>query len=153
MVEEFPVPAGSRPHDVAPTIDGGVWYTAQRRKALGYLDPETGETRHILLGDGSAPHGVIVGEDGTPWITDGGLNAIISVNPSNDEIRIYPLPDGSANANLNTAAFDGDGVLWFTGQDGIHGRLDPAVGDVEVFAAPRGRWPWRIRAQQSTHPF
>lgn len=144
VLEEFPVPAGSRPHDVAPAIDGGVWYTAQRQEALGHLDPDTGETRHVFLGEGSAPHGVIVDDEGTPWITDGGLNAIVSVNPSNDEVRIYPLPAGSATANLNTAAFDGDGVLWFTGQNGVYGRLDPRVGDVEVFAAPRGRGPYGI---------
>ena len=29
-VQEYPVPAGSRPHDVAPAVDGrSVWYTAQ----------------------------------------------------------------------------------------------------------------------------
>ena len=28
-LREFPVPPGSRPHDVAPAEDGGVWYTAQ----------------------------------------------------------------------------------------------------------------------------
>jgi virginiamycin B lyase len=28
-VREYPVPAGSHPHDVAPARDGGVWYTAQ----------------------------------------------------------------------------------------------------------------------------
>jgi virginiamycin B lyase len=45
---------------------------------------------------------------------------------------------------LNTASFDGNGVLWFTGQSGIYGRLDPAVGQVEVFEAPRGRGPYGI---------
>jgi virginiamycin B lyase len=54
------------------------------------------------------------------------------------------LPEGSGNANLNTAAFDRDGVLWFTGQNGVYGRLDPAVGQVEVFEAPRGRGPYGI---------
>ena len=29
-IAEFPVPRGSGPHDVAPAVDGGVWYTAQR---------------------------------------------------------------------------------------------------------------------------
>ena len=33
---------------------------------LGQLDPETGKTHHISLGQGSAPHGVIVGPDGAP---------------------------------------------------------------------------------------
>src|SRR5690606_21856439 len=79
-MEAFPVPAGARPHDVAPAEDGGVWYTAQRQGALGYLDPTTGETTHIPLGGGSAPHGVIVGPDGHAWVTDGGLNAIVRVD-------------------------------------------------------------------------
>jgi virginiamycin B lyase len=57
------------------TPDGGIWYTAQRKGALGYLDPSYGKTELIPLGEGSAPHGVIVGPDGAPWITDGGLNA------------------------------------------------------------------------------
>ena len=52
VLQEFPVPAGARPHDVAPAPDGSVWYTAQRQEALGRLDPQTGETRHIFLGDG-----------------------------------------------------------------------------------------------------
>ena len=145
-VVSFPVPAGSRPHDVAPALDGGIWYTAQRAEALGYLDPETGETRHIPLGAGSAPHGVIVDNDGLAWITDGGLNAIVSVDPADDTVTVYPLPAGSAYANLNTAVFDGDGVLWFTGQEGIHGRLDPSVGEVQVFDSPRGRGPYGITA-------
>jgi virginiamycin B lyase len=49
-IEAFPVPAGSRPHDVAPALDGGVWYTAQSIGELGWLDPETGETNHVPLG-------------------------------------------------------------------------------------------------------
>ena len=117
-LQEYAVPAGSRPHDVAPAIDGGVWYTAQRQGALGHLDPATGATRHIRLGTGSAPHGVIVGPDGAPWITDGGLNAIVRVDPATEEVQVYPLPQGSANANLNTATFDLAGVIWFTGQNG-----------------------------------
>src|SRR5881296_2490945 len=74
VLREFPVPAGSHPHDVAPAADGGVWYTAQAAGRLGRLDPATGRTVEIELGEESAPHGVIVGPDGAPWITDGGLN-------------------------------------------------------------------------------
>lgn len=143
-ITEFPVPPGTHPHDVAPAVDGGVWYTAQRSGELGYLDPETGETRHIPLGAGSAPHGVIVGPDGAPWITDGGLNAIVRVDPETEEVEVFPLPAIARNANLNTAAFDGDGILWFTGQSGFYGRLDPATGELEAFNAPRGRGPYGI---------
>jgi len=138
----YPVPAGSRPHDVAPAADGGVWYTAQGSGELGWLDPTTGETRHIPLGPASRPHGVIVGADGTPWITDGGLNAIVAVDPATDEVTSYPLPDDRPDANLNTATFDGAGRLWFTGQNGIYGVLEPATGAMQVFDAPRGQGPY-----------
>jgi virginiamycin B lyase len=145
-VATFPLPAGSGPHDVAPAVDGGVWYTAQDSGKLGWLDPASGEVREVPLGIGSRPHGVIVGPDGAPWITDGGLNAIVRVDPESNEVDIYPLPPSAPDANLNTAAFDGDGVLWFTGQAGWYGRLDPDAGTVEVFAAPRGLGPYGITA-------
>jgi virginiamycin B lyase len=148
-VREFPVPKGSHPHDVAPAPDGSVWYTAQAAGALGRLNPATGETQHIFLGEGSAPHGVIVGPDGAPWVTDSGLNAIVRVDPGNDSVKVYPLPAGRRNANLNTAAFDSQGTLWFTGQSGVYGRLVPGNGEMEVFDAPRGRGPYGIAATPS----
>ncbi len=147
VMQRYAVPPGAHPHDVAPdSASEIVWYTAQHQEALGLLDPDTGETRHIHLGDGSSPHGVIVGPDGAPWITDGGLNAIVRVDPQTEEVEVFPLPDSSPRANLNTAVFDSKGILWFTGQAGIYGRLDPQVGEVEVFEAPRGRGPYGITA-------
>ena len=143
-LQEYPVPRGSRPHDVAPAPDGTVWYTAQATGELGRLDPVSGETHHIKLGAGSAPHGVIVGPDGAPWVTDGGLNAIVRFDPLTEEVRVYSLPSGRQGANLNTAAFDLRGSLWFTGQNGVYGRLSPATGALSVFDAPRGRGPYGI---------
>ncbi|MEW6406426.1 MAG: lyase [Chloroflexota bacterium] len=135
-MREYPVPAGSHPHDVAPAVDGTIWYTAQGAGALGNLDPVTGETHHIDLGPGSAPHGVIVGPDGAPWITDSGLNAIVRVDPETEEVQVFSLP--GEYANLNTAVFGKDGILWFTGQSGFYGRLDPATGAMDVYSAPPG---------------
>jgi virginiamycin B lyase len=98
------------------------------------------------LGDGSAPHGVIVGPDGAPWITDGGLNAIVRVDPRTSAVRVFRLPGSRGYANLNTAAFDRDGVLWFTGQSGIYGSLQPRTGRLRVYSAPRGAGPYGITA-------
>lgn len=143
-IESFAVPEGARPHDVAPAPDGRVWYTAQRQSALGRLDPQTGGTIQVPLGDGSKPHGVIVGPDGLAWVTDGGLNAIVSVHPDTLAVTVYPLPADRGGANLNTASFGGDGRLWFTGQAGIYGSLDPETGAMRVFDAPRGYGPYGI---------
>lgn len=145
-LKAFPLPTGSRPHDVAPALDGGVWYTAQGSGALGWLDPETGQTRHIPLGSASRSHGVIVGPDGAPWVTDSGLNAIVRVDPENLTVDVFPLPPDRPNANLNTATFDNNGVLWFTGQNAVYGRLNPISGEMTVFDAPGGRGPYGIAA-------
>ncbi len=146
QVQVFDLPAGAHPHDVAPAPDGRVWYTAQAQGALGILDPATGDLEQVPLGDGSAPHGVIAGPDGKAWITDGGQNAIVSYDPGSRKVAVFPLPEDSGYANLNTAAFDGRGILWFTGQSGIYGRLDPASGEMQVFDAPKGRGPYGITA-------
>jgi virginiamycin B lyase len=122
--------------------DGPVYFTAQMTGRLGILDPVTRRVMVIPLGAGSAPHGVIVGPDGAPWITDGGLNAIVRVDPVTHAVSRWPLPASAANANLNTATFDREGRLWFTGQSGYYGRLDPASGDMQVWRAPGGTGPY-----------
>jgi virginiamycin B lyase len=144
IIKEYLVPPGSHPHDVAPASNGSVWYTAQNLGELGLLDPVSGKTQHIALGQGSAPHGVIVGPDDAPWITDGGLNAIVRVDPNTKNVTTYQIPERFGNVNLNTATFDNRGILWFTGQEGIYGRLDPSTGNMAVYNAPRGQGPYGI---------
>jgi virginiamycin B lyase len=142
--DTFAVPAGSAPHDVATAPGSDVWYTAQARGAVGRLNPRSGKADWIALGNGSAPHGVIMGPDHAAWITDGGLNAIVRIDPNTLAVTRFSLPEDRKNANLNTAVFDKHGHLWFTGQNGIYGELDPASGRMRVFDAPRGRGPYGI---------
>lgn len=149
QVSYFEVPHGAHPHDVAPAPDGTVWYTAQSQGAIGVLDPKTGHTKQFSLGPDSAPHGVIVGPDRAAWVTDGGQNAIARVDEATKAVKLYPLPKNFPDANLNTATFDRKGVLWFTGQNGIYGRLDPATGKVDVWKAPKGVGPYGITTTPS----
>ncbi len=145
----YQLPPGTGPHDVAPAPDGTVWYTGQRKGVLGCLDPKTGKTEEISLGPGASPHGVIIGRDGAAWVTEGGQNAIARVDPATKAVKLFPLPKEFPDANLNTATFDKNGVLWFTGQTGVYGRLDPAKGKVEAWAAPKGRGPYGITTTPS----
>lgn len=140
---EYPVKRGSGPHDVAPAPDGTVWYTGQRNGTLGRLDPTTGTFDEIALGSGSSPHGVIVASDGGAWVTDSGRDEIQRVDPKSGDIQRFPLP-GKPGANLNTAAFDGRGNLWYTGQNGWYGSVDPRSAKVDLYSAPRGRGPYGI---------
>lgn len=149
-VKYYDVPRGAHPHDVVadPRPDGPVWYTAQHQGALGRLDPKSGRVEQIPLGEGSRPHGVIIGPDRGLWITDSGLNAIVRVDPQTRAVKRFPLPIED-NANLNTGTFDKAGRLWFTGQAGYHGRVDPKTGKVDVWESPRGRGPYGITTTPS----
>jgi len=59
------------------------------------------------------------------------------------------LSNIASGANLNTAAFDGKGRIWFTGQTGIYGRLDPATGKMDVWDGPKGVGPYGITSTPS----
>jgi virginiamycin B lyase len=136
-VSYFPVQPGSLAHDVAPAPDGTVYYSGQGRGNLGRLDPATGKYDIIPLGQGSAPHGVIVAPDGAIWATDGGQNANVRYDPKTGQLAKYPLPAEFPRANLNTAVFDRAGVYWYTGQSGVHGRVDPRTGENRTWKSPR----------------
>jgi virginiamycin B lyase len=136
-VSYFPVKQGSGPHDVAPGLDGVVWYSGQRSGVLGRVDPKTGKDENISIGSGSSPHGVIVGPDGSPWLTDGGLNANVRYDLKTKKFEYFTLPPHLPNANLNTGVFDKDGIYWFTGQSGVHGYVNPKTGKHESWKSPR----------------
>jgi virginiamycin B lyase len=136
-VNYFPVTSNSRPHDVAPAPDGSVYYTGQVKGYLGRLDPKTGKDENIPIGSGSAPHGVVVAPDGAAWITDGGLNANARFDPKTRKFDYFMLPPHLPAANLNTGVFDKDGVYWFTGQNGVHGYVNPKTGKHESWKSPR----------------
>jgi virginiamycin B lyase len=136
-VSYFPVTPNAGAHDVAPAPDGSVYYTGQAKGFLGRLDPKTGKDENIPIGSGSAPHGVVVGPDGAAWITDGGLNANVHFDPKTRKFDYFMLPPQLPAANLNTGVFDKDGIYWFTGQNGVHGRVDPKTGKVDTWKSPR----------------
>ena len=136
------------PHDIWPAGDGTVWYTGQFRGFLGRLVTASGAFCEIPLGAGSAPHGVIAGPDGDAWVTDMGRNSIIRVDRETEAITEYPVPP-PFNVAPHTAAWDGAGLLWFTGIEGYVGRVDPSkppAQAVTVWPAPRGGGPYGIDA-------
>jgi virginiamycin B lyase len=137
---------GDFPHDVAASPTGEVWYAGQRAGVAGRLDATTGHIDRIALGKDAAPQGVIVGPDAAPWFTDGGRNAIVRLDPTTRHVKVWPLPPERKDAELNTAAFDRHGRIWFTGQAGIYGRLDPPSGEMKVWDAPKGSGPYGITA-------
>lgn len=134
---------GSR--DVTSAPDGQtIWTLGQRNGVAGRFDPRDQSMKIVQLGEGSAPHGVVIGPDKAAWITDGGQNAIARVDNETHKVDLFKLPADKPNANLNTGVFDKEGIYWFTGQNGVLGRLDPKSGAMKAWEAPRGRGPYGI---------
>ncbi|SRR5579883_127511 len=133
-------------HDVACDAGSIVWATAQRDGKLLRLDARDGGFESVDLGRNAAPHGVIVGPDGAAWVTEGGQNAIARYLPTGSKgrpkVELFFVP--RRDANLNTAVFDRQGTLWFTGQSGYIGRFEPGTKKIETWDAPRGFGPYGI---------
>src|SRR6185503_14724267 len=72
------------------------------------------------------------------------------------DVAFFPLPSGAYPHDVAPAP-DGavwysdqpHGLLWFTGQSGVYGRVDPASGKVDAWRAPKGRGPYGITATTS----
>ena len=137
---------GDFPHDVAASPSGEVWYAGQRAGVAGRLEPSSGQIERFSLGKGTGPQGVIIGPDGAPWFTDPGRNAIVRLDPATKKVKVWPLPPERQDAELNTAAFDRSDRVWFTGQAGIYGRLDPNSGEMRIWDAPKGSGPYGMAA-------
>ena len=146
-IQEYQLPPKHYAHDVwvDPAPNGPVYISFQRSGDLGILDPRSGKVETVALGQDSAPHGVIQDKAGDLWLTDGGQNAIVRVNGKTREVTKFHLPAARGYVNLNTATFDKAGVHWFTGQNGVVGRLDPRSGEMKVFDAPKGRGAYGIQ--------
>jgi virginiamycin B lyase len=147
-IKEYPIPKGIYAHDVwaDPRPDGPIYISGQRGGVLGILDPKTGQVEQVKLGDGSAPHGVVMDKAGDVWLTDGGQNAMVRWNPASKRIDKFPLPAERGRVNLNTSIEGAGGLHWFTGQNGIYGRVDSKSGEVKVWDAPKGRGAYGIHA-------
>lgn len=144
VVTYFDAQPGSRSRDLAFDRGGMVWYCGQRDGTLTRLDPADGSLHPVPLGDGAAPHGVTLGPDGAMWVTEGGQNAIARIDPVSGRVDLLALPTEFSRANLNTGVFDRDGIYWFTGQNGVYGRVDPATGKLDAWPSPDGRGPYGI---------
>ncbi len=138
-VSYFDVPGVEGVYGLAAAQDGAIWLSGSRNGTLARFDPRSGETKPIALGEAAKPRRVLSGPDGAIWLTDPGRDALLRVEPADGKVETIALPDERKGADLDCAVFDGDGLLWFTGQAGIVGRLDPKTGKIEVRDAPKGR--------------
>ena len=60
-----------------------------------------------------------------------GISRFETEKPVSPALGFPPVPV-ARYTNLHTASFDKAGRLWFTGQSGWYGRVDPAIAKVDT---------------------
>ena len=140
VVERFAVPAGARPHDVAPAADGTVWYTAQATGRLGRLDPANGDvTEEVTSYPLPASHpsanlntAVFTG-DGTLWFT-GQAGLYGRLVRGADAVDVFDAPGGAGPYGITSTP---EGDVYYASLAGNHlARIDTTTGEATVLEPP-----------------
>jgi virginiamycin B lyase len=140
QTEEFPLPAGARPHTVTADSDGNIWYTGNGNATMGKLDPATGEVTVYPMPDPAAsdPHSAIVDGEGTVWFTLQRANMIGRLLPDSGHIDLVTAP--TANSRPYGIKLDSHGTPWVAanGSNRLY-RVDPQSMEITEFELPDQR--------------
>jgi virginiamycin B lyase len=136
----YALPDRAAPAGLAADGSGAVWFVSKPLGAVGRLDPATGETDLIALGQGAQPNSLSLAPDGTLLATDAVADLVYQIRPDTRDVVRHPV-EAEGRLELAAAALDDRGRLWFAGYGGWFGWLDPADGRSAAFQAPGGRGP------------
>lgn len=135
----YPLPSGSAPSRLAEDPAGAVWFTSRPLGAVGRLDPATGATDMVSLGQGAQPGAMAVARDGGVLVADAAANLIYRIDPSTRDVTRIPVEGVDGKLELTALAFDDAGRLWFAGYAGHYGWIDLTSTRSSIQEAPGGR--------------
>lgn len=146
-LQRFDLPAGHSPGQIAlEPAGGGVWFTLPKQQAIGRLDPATGETRLLPLGQGAKPKAIVRLEDGRLIVFDAALDIAHEIEPTTSAILRRALPGDLGPLEISAATLGPDGAPWFAAYAGGFGRLDPSDASSQLWRAADGRGPAGVAA-------
>ena len=136
QITEWQVPwPDSRPRD--PYIGGPdlIWFVGQKGDYVASFTPSSASFRQYPLPEGTGPHTVIADARGA-WFAGNRVGHIGLLNPASGTISTYALP-GTGARDVHTMAFNQQGDIWFTVQQGNKvGRLDAQTLRINLYEVP-----------------
>lgn len=111
-MQEWPLPAGAKPHSVSIGPDGSAWYTGNKNATMGRLDPATGNMTVYPMPDPAArdPHTHVFDAEGILWFSLQGSNMVGRLDPATGDVRLVDAPTpGSRPYGVKIAS---DGTIW-----------------------------------------
>jgi virginiamycin B lyase len=112
-IDEFPLPAGTKPGGITTGPDGALWFTEEGTYGIGRITTSGAYTHYGGLALGAIPDQIAVGPDGALWVTIGNANAIGRLDPAappGSAIQQFTSGVGGGPAGITAAG----GALWYT---------------------------------------
>ena len=125
------------PHTAVFDAHGMLWFTVQGGNMVGRLDPKSGKVELKTVPTESAlPYGIAINSKGVPFFCELGSNKMAKIDPQSMNISEFKLPESVRPRRLAIAS---DDQVYFTDfKSGNLGRLNPANGEVKMWASPGG---------------
>ena len=136
-LQEYELPAGSRPLNVVVDNAGIAWFTENGRNQIGRIDGATGITHEFVISTTTvAPMDLDIAPDGSVWFTERGtdhIGQLIITDTTDYEVReFFVLPVGWSDAGLSGILVENDDRIWAVLSDYDRlARLKPSVPQVD----------------------
>ncbi len=111
-MDEFPLPAGARPHSVTIGPDGMAWYTGNRNATIGRFDPSTEKITEFAMPNPDArdPHTAEFDASGRLWFSLQSSNMIGKLDPETGHVQLVQSP--RAKSRPYGVKIAEDGAIW-----------------------------------------
>jgi streptogramin lyase len=136
-LQEFPLPSGSRPMNIAVDASGIAWFTENGRDRIGRVDGSTGITHEFAISTTEvAPIDLDIAPDGSIWFTERGaehVGQLIVTTTTDYEVREFYVGHPSfPDIELSGIAVESNDRIWaiLSNYDRI-ARLQPSVPRVD----------------------
>jgi virginiamycin B lyase len=138
MFEQYPLDAGTGPHNLIVDKQGFVWYAGNRAAHIGKLNPMTGHITKYAMPNSSAgdPHTLVFGKPNEIWFTVQQGNYVGKLAMDTGSILLTPLL--TQNARPYGIVVGSTHRPWFTefGTNKL-GTIDSTTKSVKEISLPR----------------
>jgi len=147
-MQEYELPAGSRPLNVAVDTAGKAWFTENGRNRIGRIDSNTGMLDEFVISTTNvAPMDLAIAPNGSVWFTEHGTDEIgqLTVTAVGYQVREYSV--GLSDAGLAGILVENDDRIWavLSNQNRL-ARLQPSIPRIDRTPplTPTPAYPFRL---------
>jgi len=146
-LQEYELPAGSRPLNIVVDDEGKAWFTENGRSRIGRIDGSTGITHEFVISTTDvAPMDLAIAPNGSIWFTERATDHIgqLVVNtPADYEVHEFHVE--RTDAGLSGILVENNDKIWAALSDHERlARLQPSVPRVDRFALTTPGYPFRL---------